>query len=396
MKISICTGNHQHSLVGWEMIEVKSFGEIERIVKSRSYAAFGEMTNGCKKIDNVRSMATVAMFDIDNDPGEPQLSIKESQDLLSGITYVLVTSRSHQKIKDDKPSVDRFRILVPLNKPLTASKPEYRLEMMMLAENLGLTYFVDYKALRDIARFYYQSPENAQFIVNNTNKAFVIDDIINAAGVELATQERIAKAAKDEIRNRITPTIVSDFNTNEYHKIIDVHAINKLPLDDVYKSYTGNLLVIHGSYLMGKGISEGTSGSRSSFTIFQDGEEWLWHDFKSLESGNVLSFMQHLGFNAYDAAKALEDRFSVTLLVDNLEYYKKIFFDALSNSHNDKVFESEIKKISGANFVKLGKDDLRIADKTFKLSQFGVDKRYVIKWFIERRNRIFTGAVAIK
>jgi len=142
------------------------------------------------------------------------------------------------------------------------------------------------------------------------------------------------------------------------------------------------------SDLMGKGVSEGTSISRNSFTIFQDGESWLWHDFKSLESGNVLSFMEQLGFNAYEAALALEKKFNIILLVDNIEHYKKIFFDALSKSYNDKSFKKEIRKGFTADVVLLNVKnyDLRVADKSFKLRDFGVDKLFVINSL--RNNRL--------
>jgi hypothetical protein len=382
INLSVCKSNNPNGLSGWEKLAINSPSGLERAVKSYNYSAFGDLKDGYRKADNVENLCPIAIFDIDNDPGTAHLTIDEAQDLLKDVFHIILSSRSHQKNKDGKPAVDRFRVFIFLDKPLTAKKENYRLEMIKISERVGLFDFSDMKALKDISRQYYASPDNAVFIVNDANK-FTVDGIISEAKADLIEIQNIRIEVKKNIKKN-KKRISSD--SNNYHTLIDVGAMNCLPLDAIYERFTGNKLVQEGSYLMGKGVSEGTSISRNSFTIFQDGESWLWHDFKSLESGNVLSFMEQLGFNAYEAALALEKKFNIILLVDNIEHYKKIFFDALSNSHNDKSFESEVKKISGADFVRLGKDDLRIADKVFKLSDFGVDKLYVINAFRERRS----------
>ena len=64
------------------------------------------------------------IFDIDNDPDSPQLSLKDGQELLKGKTFMMVKSKSHQIDKDKSegrilPVVDRYRIIVPMNVNLT-------------------------------------------------------------------------------------------------------------------------------------------------------------------------------------------------------------------------------------------------------------------------------------
>ena len=99
--------------------------------------------------------------------------------------------------------------------------------------------------------------------------------------------------------------------------------------------------------------------------------------------------MEQLGFNAHEAAVKLEIMFNVTLLVENIEFYKKIFFDALSKSYNDKSFKAEIKKGFTADVVVLDVKtySLRVADKSFTLSDFGVDKLFVINHLKEGMRR---------
>lgn len=384
VNLSICKSNNFNGLSGWEKLSLAGLSDVEHAVKKYNYASFGDLKEGYRKADNVENLCPVAIFDIDNDPRTSHLTIVEAQDLLKDTTSIILTSRSHQKIKDNKPAVDRFRIFIFLDNPLTAKKENYRLEMIKISERVGLFEFSDMKALKDISRQYYASPSDAVFIVNDASK-FCVDEVINEATKDLIEIQKIRAEVKKSIKKN-KKKISS--GSNNYHTLIDVDTMNCLPLDAIYERFTGHKLIQEGSYLMGKGVSEGTSRSRNSFTIFQDGESWLWHDFKSLESGNVLSFMEQLGFNAYEAAVALEKKNNVVLLVDNVEHYKKIFFDALSKSHNDKSFESELRKGFTSDLVRLNFKtfDLRVADKKFKLSDFGVDKLFVIKLLRERRN----------
>jgi len=380
MRLSICTGSHKHSLVGWKNIEAKTFQEIESAIKNYSYAAFGEMKNGYKKAENIISMSNVAMFDVDNDPDTDHLRMSDAVQMLNKcITFVIVTSRSHQKQKDGKPAVDRFRIIVPLNNSLSVNKESYRIEMSMLAEKLGLLNYVDPKALSDVARFYYKSPTDAEFISNNTKKAFNVDEIISAAKNEIVELERLKQKARDEIINRIIPGVIGEFNTSEFHKIIDIDSMNQIPLNEIYETYTSNRLIQEGSYLMGKGITEGTSGKRRSFTILDDGDGWIWHDFKSGESGNVLTFMRHaVGLNAFQAAQELEKKFNINILIDNPLYYSASLQKALDTAINDKTLIAGMKNITGANFIKIEKNGIRIADKEFSFDELEFNKGQMI------------------
>ena len=66
----------------------------------------------------------MVIFDIDNDPDSPQLSLKDGQELLKGKTFMMVKSKSHQIDKDKSEGhilrvVDRYRIIVSMNANLT-------------------------------------------------------------------------------------------------------------------------------------------------------------------------------------------------------------------------------------------------------------------------------------
>jgi len=385
INLSVCKSSNLNGLSGWEKLEINGSSEFERVVKKYSYAAFGDLKDDYRKSDNIESLCPFAIFDIDNDPGKPRLLIDEAKELLKSVFYIILSSRHHKKNKGSKPAVDRFRIFVFLDKSLTAKKENYRLEMIKISERLGLFDFSDMNALKDISRQYYASPKDAVFIVNSANK-FCVDEIISEAKDDLVEIQTIRVEAKKNIKNNKKKV---SSGSNDYYTLIDVDAMNSLPLDIIYESLTGNKLAKKGSYLMGEGVAPGTSQSKKSFTVFQDNEEWLWHDFKTLESGNVLTFMEQLGFNAHEAAVKLESIFNVTLLVENIEFYRKIFFDALSKSYNDKSFKEEIRKGFTADVVVLDVKtfNLRVANKSFTLSDFGIHKGVVINSLKEGMKR---------
>jgi hypothetical protein len=385
MQISLCYSSNPNGLGNWRSIQVKTFKELEVAVKSRPYSAVGELVDGYRKAENVISLSNVAIFDIDNDPGMSQLPMVNAQELLKNTTCMIITSRSHQIEKDGKPAVDRYRVILPLNKPLTPTKDSYRAEMAIIAAKIGLAEFADPKALKDISRQYYKSPEDAITIVNNTKAAFNVDVVIHEAAKQLAEQDRIKQETRESIKNNVLPSILAEFDTDDYPFTIDIDAMNALPLDEIYEQYTGQKLKVEGSYLMGKGITAGTS-SKMSFTLIEDNGQWLWHDFKSGESGNVMTFMRYAaGLNAFDSASELEQKFKVQLIRDNKRYYSKALKNALGKATNDRSLEEHIKTLTKAKFVKIDKDTLTIADKEFDLSELGVTKFELIQQF--KRNR---------
>lgn len=386
MDISICTSSNPNGLGGWVHKQPNTFTELASLVKSHNYATFVELADNYRKADNVVQLGNCAIFDIDNDPDQPNLSIAQAQDLLKGTTYLLVTSKSHQveKVKpsgEPLPAVDRYRVIVPLTQPLTASKDQYRLEMMKIAEQLGLAEYADPKALKDIARQYYRSPEDAQVIVNNTKRALDTSPIIQFASDEQHRMEEAKAQAATQVWGRyIGERRVYHAEQAECPKVVDLDAINRLPLPEIYEVVTGMKLEEEGSYLMGKGVTPGTSQSRDSFTVFQSGDHWLWHDFKSGESGNVVSFMRlAAGKNVFEAAQMLSQHFGVELMTDNPGYYEKILDRALETASNDKELEDQIRQETGAIFVRLGKNTIEIADKKFDLADLGYSKRTVIE-----------------
>jgi hypothetical protein len=221
VNVSICMSQSLNGLSGWKTVSPKTFTELISLIKSRPYAAFGELNGDYRKIANVRSMCNVAIFDIDNDPGLPQLSLDDVQKKLDSVSHIVVTSKSHQIEKVTSggrvlPAVDRYRVLVPLHEPLSVDRDEYRLAMVKLAEDLGIEPYVDPKALKDIVRQYYPSPEDAEVTIRNSGQAYDVTEIKSYAVDELARLEAQKNAAREVIRDRVKREPNADTDQAEY------------------------------------------------------------------------------------------------------------------------------------------------------------------------------------
>ena len=392
--LSICTSKNPNGLGGWQHKQPRTFTELASLVKSAPYSGFTELKDNYRKAENITELGNVAIFDIDNDPDSPQLSLKDAQELLKDTTFMIVTSKSHQIEKQKPkggtlPAVDRYRIIVPMNTKLTNDRDEYRLSMIDIAEKLGLYQYSDPKALKDIARQYYPSPIDAQVIVNNTKKPFDAQPSLTFGIEEKQRLEAEKLAAREQILNRSSKernALLKDYADTPL--TVDLDAINRLHLPTIYTLMTKQETLLDGSYIMASGVTTGTSQSRPSMTMFEANENWLWHDFKSSENGNVVTFMREAaGLNVFEAAQFLE-KAGVTpqLIKPNLNYYGKIINKALKTARNDKDFETNVSELTGANFVKLDGNLLQIADKSFKLDELGYEKSDLINKFKSNRN----------
>ena len=388
MDISVCTRSNHHGHGGWVHQQPRTFTELVGLVKRHRYAGFTALKDDDRKVDNVVTLGNVAIFDIDNNLGGPQLTITQAQKLLSGSTYLLIPSKSHQQVKvkaqgGEWPATDRYRVIVPLNDSPTVDRDLYRLEMMQVAKQLGLAPYADPKALKDYARQYYPSPADAQPIINNTKRSHNLAPAKQWAIAALERLEKSKVAARKAVLDRALSQVAENRfdpeTTQQYPFLIDVDAINELPLPKVYETMTGNKLTLEGSYLMGQGITPGTSQRGPSFTVFESGTQWIWNDFKSGENGNVLSFMEAMGQNAFQAAQTLKEHFGVSLYIDNLAYYTQTIRTVLeAGATNDRELEDGIKKITEAEYVRLGQDSITVADKTFKLNDLDLSHKEVI------------------
>lgn len=171
-----------------------------------------------------------------------------------------------------------------------------------------------------MAGYYYKSPANAEVFINNTQQAYDVQPIKEAVKREIAEKQRLQKEsmaqgmkALNRENKGLQLQIMHD--SADYHTMIDVNAMNKLPLDQVYQNLTGHEIKEQGSYKMAKGFEPGTSSSRDTLAFIEneDGTQ-LAHDLKTGNTHNAISMLKEMkGLNVYQSAEFLEKEYRVNL-----------------------------------------------------------------------------------
>lgn len=147
MEISLCKPG-VHGII-YDTTTVNGAEDVAKVASKTSYALATFQ-------DNVRQKAKVIqapMFALDYDDGTPTLA--EAMELFRPYQHVILTTKSHQKEKETKggtvkPPVDRFRVILFLDSPLT-SDADYKATW----ESLNAQFPGIDKQTKDVSRFYF-------------------------------------------------------------------------------------------------------------------------------------------------------------------------------------------------------------------------------------------------
>jgi len=153
MKIKISTSNNITTDYITEEIE---FYDIEALTNRYNYS-FGLFKNGYRTIDNTYELSNILCYDIDEN-----LTIKECKSLMENWSYIIATTKSHQKDKHGLVC-DRFRLILPLTE--APEIHDYSKFYDYIGQMLGLKHD---KATKDVSRFYF--PNKNQITYINRNK----------------------------------------------------------------------------------------------------------------------------------------------------------------------------------------------------------------------------------
>lgn len=176
----------KHITENYKSIEIDLY-ELETYTNRYNYS-FGCFKDGYRKASNVISIAPVLCYDIDEN-----LSIKECQNLLESWSYVIITSKSHQKDKHGLVC-DRYRLILPLTKaPMIEDYSEF---YDYVGDMLGIKHD---KATKDVSRFYFPNKTQVSYI-NRTNRDTKLDtDLLRTMFLE--HQKRELETAKQNLHS---------------------------------------------------------------------------------------------------------------------------------------------------------------------------------------------------
>lgn len=129
--------------------------EFCNVIKSDiNYSPFIFKDNYRNENNSLLNYCNCLIFDFDDN-----IDLIDGIDLFKQYTCIVATTRNHQKEKNGKVR-DRFRIVLPLDKPLNTTKEDFKNTMSLLIYRYGAD-----NACKDIARFYY-GYRDSEVIVN--------------------------------------------------------------------------------------------------------------------------------------------------------------------------------------------------------------------------------------
>ena len=172
--VGVCIDNNGNKSIDYAPMEVPLFGEnnsIEALVQSidpqsftlAHYEASKQAVNGHRRAESFISGQNVIGFDIDD-----SMSLADALVLMKPYTYLIYTTKSHQKEKNGKV-LDRFRIILPTKTTFYVDEEQHKELYDNVAEVLGIQIYD--RQTRNVSRFWFTSPSCEIF----TNVAENID-----------------------------------------------------------------------------------------------------------------------------------------------------------------------------------------------------------------------------
>ena len=151
------------SIVGCKAVKVPFFGKkpsVEAAVKDGSigWYSFAHFKDDKRSSKNAIPKQNCIAFDIDTG-----MTIEEAKNLLTPYTYIIATTRSHQKEKNGETKCDRFRIILPTKIEFSLNNEQHKGMMENIADILELPVYDE--STRDISRGWYPN-ENAEIFTN--------------------------------------------------------------------------------------------------------------------------------------------------------------------------------------------------------------------------------------
>lgn len=143
-----------------------NFDNMHKIVCSDIRYSAGTFLNGHITDKNYLSEQNLIIIDVDDG-----ITIEDAKSLFNGIKYLIATTRSHQKLKNDAIR-DRFRLILPTMSKFHLSPSVYSETYMNLLSALGMSE-ADSNC-RNSSRWYF-GVEGADYWYNEDNDAKLLD-----------------------------------------------------------------------------------------------------------------------------------------------------------------------------------------------------------------------------
>ena len=374
------------AVFGWENFKATSFEDIRKIVTTMPYSSSffqdyeklpiiekdgKKVKESQRKKKNVIGIAPLVIFDIDEG-----FSIKETQALLDKrkLEYMIVTTKSHGTEKAN--GEDRFRVIIPLSwsknpnfnesglliaedkKIRAIQMQELKYLQIELSKELGLFDYVDKSPLLDIARKYVPSPKDAIVITKETGNRLDIQKAGQAAHLE-AKREREEQKRKQEIakQSKAKQNSYASLKKNPYKTYIDFGVLYSLDLGEILMHYEDNQEPTR-FYTEGNYTYVHNDTHKYSIIFKEDIGEYQYYDFKSGESGNILTYMKEYfpGISNFEIALEIQNTFkeelgNIKIIKTNPAYYIEPLKKMLKDNKHKTYFALKREYLSELNLA---------------------------------------------
>lgn len=155
MNLTISNHSNIKNTNGYEHYNSLEFGDLENIVKSGFHYVACKLKNEVRNDKNFDGFVDLLILDIDDG-----CTIQQAKQLFSKFEFFLITTKSHQKLKNDLVC-DRFRVFLQLEKTIFIRQ---QIEQIY-SDILTIYPFLD-SACRNVSRLFYSSPVDAYTYYN--------------------------------------------------------------------------------------------------------------------------------------------------------------------------------------------------------------------------------------
>ncbi len=222
--ISMANHNDAKNPRGFERVEFYFKDLHNMVIGGQAYSQFA-FKGGYRKGENNEGGATVVCLDIDSG-----MTIEAARKLFARYEALIVTTKSHRKVKGDEPACDRYRVFLHLKKPLDIPVNEYPAFFDHLYREIK---HVD-PSTKDLARFYFSSPIDASYYYTESSTKFDWVPVYEAMKRSRALL-RVRKQVEDEEGSR----------SSSVRKEGQGEPRNTLPVSATFETKAGSVTFEH-------------------------------------------------------------------------------------------------------------------------------------------------------
>ena len=244
MKFTFADHNKVNKTSGFKTINI-NFKDVPEYVRSTGYCS-NEVMDGMRSKNEDTEMPTgieayqgnedILILDIDEG-----ITIPQAFDVFEEYELLIITTKSHHKIKNGVMQGDRFRVFIPFNRTLD----DFYDREILINYIYRLYNFVD-SNVKNANRFFYASPADAEVFVK-AGKPLDIDYIIKHA-IEISTGVQAPNAIKTGKKSNKTKNVskgvykwdeIEEIWKNEYGEVIEREV-----MDSVDASLKGAMVIL--------------------------------------------------------------------------------------------------------------------------------------------------------